>query len=475
MPSSFFLPKTFPVTCHTDFVGEGSTFVAINGYKSKGSDFIDLAVCRGATEIILEKDEDIAMWCSKYPKINFLASKDIRKTLSILSSEKLGNPSSKLKIIGITGTKGKTTTTFLVDHILKMAGYKTALLGTIKNKILDKEIESSRTTMGADWLQMFFSQCVKDNVEYVVMEVSSHALSLDRVFGVEFDVACFTNLAAEHMDYYQSLDDYFDAKSVLFDQVKDGGSVVINTDDAWGGKLIGKIKEERLKIISFGETKGDNKFLIKNNSLGGLEVAVESKEEKTLFKTNLFGEFNAYNLTMAFLVGQSIGIEKDLMIKTLKDFNGVPGRLQNHKLKNGAVAFVDYAHNPSSFDAVLKALRPLCNHLIVVFGCGGDRDKTKRSEMGMIASYYGDVIIITDDNPRSEQSMSIIDEIIPGILQGKKESTFILVDRRKAIKKASEQSKEGSVIAILGKGHETYHLVGDEKLHFDDFEEISKY
>ena len=470
--SKLFLPKSFSVASHTDNITSGSIFVAIDGYKQNGFDFIDLAIKRGAVRVVLHKDANISALIPKYPNIKFTLVENTRKSLAILAAKKLNLPVSKLKIIGVTGTKGKTSTTFLIEYLLQKAGHKTALLGTIKNTILDQEIESSQTTMGSDWLHVFFNECVKAGVEYVVMEVSSHALSLERVYGFEFDIACFTNLAAEHMDFYEDLESYFEAKSILFSQIKQCGMAIINVDDEWGKKLKASLKRKNLKLISFGKNRN---VFIKKNDLSGLNIEILSDGKTFKLGSSLFGEFNAHNLSMAFFVCKSLGIDNNLMLKNVSKFPGIPGRIQKHKLKNGAYAFVDYAHNPSSFEAVLRPLSVFSNNLIVVFGCGGDRDKTKRPFMGKIASLYGDKIIISNDNPRNEDPKLIISDILCGILPSKKEFTYVEMNRKDAISMAVELSKKGSIIALLGKGHENYYLVGDKKFYFDDYEEISKF
>jgi UDP-N-acetylmuramoyl-L-alanyl-D-glutamate--2,6-diaminopimelate ligase len=585
------LPQIYPVTCHTDHVGPGSTFVAIKGFKDDGTKYIEKAIDLGATKIVVEEGTSFE-WFDKlttngsiikinqqniirqniqitYDKLSqitknseknspFVVSlsnhsngqlniqiifvKNTRKALAELTAQALGNPASKLKIVGLTGTKGKTTTTYLIEHILKQAGFKTALLGTVKNKILDEELETSNTTPEGDYLQMFFAECVKRGVDFVVMEVSSHALSLHRVHGVEFDAVGFTNLNPEHLDFYKDMQDYFQAKMEIFNQIKTGGSVVVNSDNEWGRRaveILGSDKNFENKILTFGQNKfeqepldtickskslgetvyikpinttnpekssikessdtnfqlpvhsecatswrvsrNSNKPLhhslsILQNNLDNLKFKI-SKESNAdqISSSKLFGEFNAYNMTMAFLICKQLEISKLKIQTALKIFSGVPGRLQFHKLKNGAKAFVDYAHNPSSMEAVLQTLRPLTKNLIVVFGCGGDRDKTKRPVMGKIACQHANNVIITSDNPRTEEPQDILKNILEGVDKEEMKKVTCQLDRKKAIEKAAEISDENSVIALLGKGHENYFLIKGQKFHFDDLEEISKF
>ena len=445
------IPKIYPITCNTNNIGPGSTFVAIKGYKKNGNKYIKKAIQLGATKIISE--ERIK---NKIKKIEYIKVKNSRKALAIYCSKTLSNPSSKLKIIGITGTKGKTTTVHLIEHILKKSGYKTALLGTIKNKILNNQITSQNTTPQSDYLHMFFDVCVKSGVEYVVMEVSSHALSLYRTYGIKFDSVGFTNLDSEHLDFYKNMQNYFMAKYKIFEQVKSNSQIILNANSKWGKKLYEKLKKykkyAKTKIIKF-----DQNDLIK----------IDNKK--------MFGQHNLYNITMAFLICKNLGIKEKTIKKSIENFEGVEGRLQMHILKKGAKAFVDFAHNPSSMEAVLKTLRTKTQYLIVVFGCGGNKDKIKRPIMGKIASEYADKIIITNDNPRFENPKQIAKEIINGISNKNIKKCLIQLNRKKAIEKAVQISKKQSVIAILGKGHENHYIIKNKQFYLNDFEQIRKY
>ncbi|MCK4265545.1 UDP-N-acetylmuramoyl-L-alanyl-D-glutamate--2,6-diaminopimelate ligase [Candidatus Babeliales bacterium] len=473
------IPTIYPVTCHTDHVGEGSVFVAINGFKENGIEYIEKAIQKGATSIFSEDLGQCQQLSRKYPKIVFQLTDDSRKTLATLSSEFLGNPSSKLKIIGVTGTKGKTTTAYIIEHILRSAGHKTALIGTIKNKILDREVSADLTTPESDYLHMFFAQCVEDGVTHVIMEVSAHALTLKRVLGLKFDVVCFTNLASEHMDFYKNMQEYFNAKYLLFNQLKPEGLAIINGDNEWGKVAAKELLQNRTQNVILFSQKNYNKIATHNFKIEHsdnhsllLSLCKGSFEEKFGCRM-LFGEFNAYNIISSILSVSHFDISYSKIKLALNSFLGVAGRMQLHTLQNGARAFVDFAHNPSSFEAILKVLRKMTSHLIVVFGCGGDKDKTKRPIMGRMAEVYGDLLIVTDDNPRFEEGKKIIQDILSGIL--KRKNCLIEPDRKQALKAAISFSKPGSVVAILGKGHESYYFVKGKKIYFDDFVEISKY
>lgn len=460
------LPQIYPVTCHTDHVGQGSTFVAIKGFKLNGEQFINLAREKGATTIITDKDVH-----------------NTRQALAELASQAYGNPASKLKIIGITGTSGKTTTTYIIDYILQQAGYKTALLGTIKTKILDQEEESNNTTPESDYIQMFLAQCVKQGVQYVTMEVSSHSLDMFRVHGITFDALGFTNLSPEHLDYHKTMDNYFQSKSQIFKKLRPSGIIVINTDNEWGIKACEFLQNSKTSInpcVSFGQQQPTEKIdplhfeqiTVTQNNFNGLALTLN---KNTLACQKLFAEFNAYNISMAFLICKNLGILPDTIIHALRTFNGVPGRLQVHILKNGAKAFVDFAHKPDPFGKVLKTLRQYTNDLIIVFGCGGDRDTTKRPIMGALAAQYGDTVIITDDNPRCESREKIAQEILAGITENQKHKIICELDRHKAIEMAAKKATPTSIIALLGKGHETHYLINNQIFHFDDLEEIQKF
>lgn len=487
------LPQVFPVSCHTDYVGKGTTFVAIKGLTTDGNNFIEEAISKGASRIICQSESENYMKATQeelentIPKekiyikngVEFIYVKDSRKALAVLSAKALNFPAKKLKIIGVTGTKGKTTTTFMIEHILSSAGFKTAIFGSIKNKILNKEEKSMRATMGADYIQMALSECIQQNVDFVVLEVSSHALSLERTYGIEFDIVCFTNFSSDHMDFYNSLDEYFQAKCKILNQVKTNGSIILNIDNNYvqkATKLIDKNKNDYVLISKDLQQESlGYKIQISNNKYYGFTKEAINIENLKINNSKIFGEFNNYNLSMAATACSKLGISNQIISQSLSSFTGAPGRLQLHILKNGAKAFVDYAHNALSIQSVLETLRPLTSNLIVIFGCGGERDKTRRPAMGKISAEYADKIIITSDNPRSENPIDIATDIILGIQKEHQQKVVSELDRKKAIELGANISTKESIIAILGKGHEDYFLINDQKLHFNDFEEISRF
>ncbi len=467
-------PRIFPVTCHTDFVGPKSTFVVIKGAKMDGMDFIATALERGAATIVIEEQRIIPAHIQKelaQKKAVVVRVANARRALAELSADALDHPAKKLKIIAITGTKGKTTTSFLIEHMLAAAGYKTALLSTVYNKINRHILPTQLTTQHPDYLHVFFNECVKNNIDYVVMEVAAQAYTLDRVYGIEFEAFLFTNFDQEHAEFYPCLDDYFHAKSMLLKQTKENGFVIINHDNEWIKKNI------PLAASLFTISKSDTahfSFSIGSNLPNGLQIHLNYNKETYIISSPLIGEFNAYNIVFAFAVCLLLGINAPRGITALMTFNYVPGRLEKYMLPNKAICFIDYAHNPSSYQSVLSTLRTLTPHLIVVCGAGGDRDKQKRPDMGLLAATYADIVILTSDNPRSEDPVVIIQEMIHTIPAHLKPNIVIELDREQAIQKAYRCSTAHSIIALLGKGPDHYQIIGNQKFYFNEQEILAK-
>jgi UDP-N-acetylmuramoyl-L-alanyl-D-glutamate--2,6-diaminopimelate ligase len=492
------IPKIYPVTSHTDHVGQGSTFVVIRGFKIDGATYIAQAINRGASAIVIEDKTltpELEQLCSMH-NIKLDVVCNARQELAKRAAQALGNPAAQLTMIGVTGTKGKSTTTYLVEHILRTAGLLTGLVGTIKNFIatydttlntpIIKEMQGTHTTPESDALQMFLAQAVQHQVSHVVLETSSHALSLNRVDGILFDVVGFTNLYHDHMDFYTSMEHYFTDKLKLFDQVKPGGSIVINTDNEWGLKALARaIQLPNVTVITCGQQSlipdVNNHRHVQFSVLDSMSLSIALEPDapgvsrKIITCAALIGDFNGYNLVMAWLIAFKMGIKPDIIQHALDLFSGVPGRMQLHRLKNGALGIVDYAHNAASMDAVLKLLRTMTKNLIVVFGCGGDRDPSRRPAMGAVAAQYADQIILTNDNPRSEDGITIIHNILAGIPASQHEIVSCQPDRSLAIQYAAELAQPEAIIAILGKGHENYYIVGDAVLYFDDYQEIQQF
>lgn len=465
------MPITYPVACHTDNVGPGSTFVAIKGYNIDGISFIPKAIELGASKIVVQSssvlDQNIIDLINK-KNIELVFVDDTRVALADLSAQAYGFPAKKLKIIGITGTKGKTTTTYLIDHILTNSGYKVARLSTVKNKILDSEFPAPLTTAQPDYLQAFLDLCVKNNVEYVVIEIAAQGLTLSRVKHINLDCAVFTNFSLEHSEFYSNIDDYFNAKILIFDQLKPAGIAILNADDERVVTIKSKLLH-KFKTYTYGLNQADFIGKIDSTDQNFLSGQIVFKDKKFLINTQtLIGQFNFYNILAAVSSLYSLSINLDNIVKAISNFKTVPGRLEKIKLPNGAIGIIDYAHNPSSMEAVLKTLRALTDNLIIVFGTGGDRDKIKRPIMGDIAAQIADTVILTTDNPRSEEPVDIINQIKSGIKLDQADKVFIILDRKEAIEKAYELSGSGSIIALLGKGPDEYQIVKGQKIPFSE-------
>lgn len=508
------IPLIFPVTCHTNHVGPGSTFVAIKGYEKDGADFISQAIEKGATSIVIENEvklSDQVMVLIDQKNVAVRRVPDARLALALLSAQAASNPAQPLKIIGITGTKGKTTTSFLLWHILKTAGYKTALLSTVNNYIGDEKFPAPLTTAQPDYLHQFLKLCVEQNVTHVVMEVAAQALSLHRVYGIEFDGIIFTNFSLEHLEFYSSMEEYFAAKCRIFASAKPHAPILINGDDAWCKKIsrapnmelfsINKEKDIRCFIRSWrvigtpcvpestshDSKKNDlwfvNPVLHTQNGnsprTGKIFMNIDVKNTSVdLIKQDSFscpalvGSFNAYNATAAATMALKLGVSPDALARGLATFSGVRGRFEKHELPNGAVCIIDYAHNPSSYESVLGALRAMTDHLIVVFGAGGKRDPSKRPIMGGLAAQFADVVMITSDNPRTEDPETIIADIERGIAPIHAAKVIKIVDRKDAIERAYAVARKGSIIALLGKGPDEYQIIGEQKFPFCEVEII---
>lgn len=464
------LPSIFPVACHTNNVGPGTIFVAIKGTHTDGALFIPQALEQGAGTIVVAHDARLSPQTKQIIK-NYDAKltyvPNTRQALAQLSAQHSGCPAKKLKIIATTGTKGKTTTCFLLEHILRTAGHKTALLSSVKNTILTTEFNTTLTTAQPDYLHVFFAQCVKSSVEFVVMETAAQAFSLYRTWGIEFDAGIFTNFDLEHSEFYPTIEDYFQAKCTLFQQLKSKAFLYLNADDTRCATLT----SDRTKLFGIQSADVDFKGLVKSYAVDGLIMEVVTTKENDIVSYSipvLMGKFNAYNVLAAISACHDLGIQSSVMTKALLSFTPIAGRLNKYHLANGAYCFIDNAHNPSSYKAVLSTLRELTNHLIVVFGAGGNRDRTKRPLMGAIAAHYADQIVLTSDNPRFEKAETIVEEIKHGIPPTKKTLVIEELDREKALRKAYSLSRKNSIIVVLGKGHDEYQQVGTVKNYFSE-------
>ena len=465
------MPSIFTVTAHTAHVGPGTTFVAIKGMKEDGLYYAADAIAKGATTLVVAQDAiispELAMLIEQH-QVTVERVSNTRQSLAEKSAQALDYPANKLRIIGITGTKGKTTTAWLLFHILKTAGYGVALLSTVKNYINDHEFATQLTTQQPDYLHHFFDLCVQAGVEYVVMEVAAQALSLHRTDTLTFAGIIMTNFSAEHAEFYTNLQEYFDAKKLILKQTVSDAKVLINADDAWCKQLL----QENSSYYSFGMHQKDVTYTLLNTKTAEHTYIAWSLHYDDavyeFFCPTLIGEFNKYNAIAAAAMGLELGIDIKIIKQAFITFKAVPGRLEQHVTPRGARFIIDYAHNPSSYQALLPVLRLLTNNLIVIFGAGGERDRTKRPVMGAIAAQYADTIILTTDNPRSEDPATIINDIKSGIALCYMHKIIVELDREEAIKKAYQMAGSATFIAVLGKGPDEYQLVKGVKTYFSE-------
>lgn len=445
-------------------IEQGDAFVCVKGFKVDGHSFIGDAIKKGAKTLIVQEDVSVQ------EDITIIKVRDTRKALAIMSSNYFGNPKDKLKIIGITGTNGKTTSAFIIKSILEKAGFMTGLIGTIANYIGNKKVDAVRTTPESYELHELFKNMVDAGVEYCVMEVSSHSLELDRVYGVQFEEGIFTNLTRDHLDFHKTFENYYNAKFKLFER---SNHSIINLDDLYGTNIVKDIEERgvKTKVSTFSiEKESDFKaFEIKSHSNGSeFKVNLESIEE---FSINIPGEYNIYNSLGCIICAYNLNIPMDKIKEGLSDVV-IPGRCELvAKEKNLPYSIIiDYAHTPDGLENILSTVKAFTkNRMISVFGCGGDRDKVKRPQMGKIGCELSDIAIITSDNPRSEEPMDIINDIVKPLNY---DNFVIEVNRKEAIRKAMNMALEGDVIVIAGKGHETYQILKDETIHFDEREVV---
>lgn len=456
------------LSCDSRLVNEGEVFFAISGLKFDGHDYVEEAVKNGAVAVVVEKTQNVA------PNITQIVVENTRVAMGEMAAAYYQYPSSKLKVIGITGTNGKTTTSYLIRAVLKVAGYKVGLIGTIYNLIEDEIIPSKRTTPESLDLQRLLAEMVDKGVDYVVIEVSSHALELQRTSGLEFDLGVFTNLTQDHLDFHNSFEQYFAAKAKLFNNLARqpailGKAAVINFDDKYGLKMAA---QSSAPIYSYGINQPSH-FSACDIQVGsrGVKYRLITPFGQMQLNLNLTGKFNVYNSLAAAAVCLAEGIGLDYVKAGLEQVKGVFGRFESVDQGQDFMVIVDYAHTPDSLANVLQTARSLStNRVIAVFGAGGDRDQAKRPLMGQAAAKFSDYIIITSDNPRSEDPMLICRQIEKGVAQESKEDLLyeIEINRRTAINSAIRLAKTGDVVIIAGKGHETYQEFADHTEAFDD-------
>lgn len=467
------------VAYSTSSVESGGLFAALRGEKYDGHNFAGDAIERGASVVVSERVLDLG------GRATGVVVKNSRKALAGISARFFGDPSRYMKVVGVTGTNGKTTITYLLEAIFKAAGMIPGVIGTVAYRYRDVVIPAPRTTPESSDLQRLLGEMKSAGVNACAMEVSSHALSQERVEGTSFDAAVFTNLTPEHLDYHLDMESYFAAKAVLFEKLlKRGGKsnafAVINNDDEYGRELVLRCP---VPVVLYGlGSKSDVHATDLSFDASGLRMQVRTPKGTFACSARLCGKFNALNILAAISVAFKFGIDPKIIQKALQSIESVPGRFESVENDRGVLALVDYAHTPDALGNCLSNARELVKKggkLIAVFGCGGDRDRKKRPLMGEAAAKIADVAIVTSDNPRTENPDEIIREILPGVI--KKMQPFMsdagyaaIPDRRAAITEAVRLAKKGDVMVVAGKGHEDYQIIGTQKIHFDDREELRR-
>lgn len=448
----------------------GTLFVAIKGHTMDGHRFVDEVIRRGAAGIISEYDPPPAFDGS------WLKVKDARAALAKAAAVINGNPSHKLDLVGVTGTNGKTTTTYLCSALAEAAGVRSAMLTTVEYRIGDKSEPAVRTTPEASDTNRFLREAAEDGCEMCVMETSSQAIDLHRCDWLRFKVAVFTNLTRDHLDYHHTMENYFDAKKKLFDGRLGElpGSCVVNLDDDWGRMLIEELTELGQRVVTYSQQIHDEAYLSASNVevslIKGTSFTLKTPDEERVVTSPLVGKPHVYNMLAATATALELGYDLDSIVAGLSKCAGAPGRFERVPHDRDFAVVVDYAHTDDALLNTLQTARDLTRgRVITVFGCGGDRDKTKRAPMGRIAGEFSDLVFVTSDNPRTEDPMKIIAEIESG-LAGTEAKYAAISDRREAIFKAIASAQSADVVIIAGKGHEAYQIVGNDKFHFDDRE-----
>jgi UDP-N-acetylmuramoyl-L-alanyl-D-glutamate--2,6-diaminopimelate ligase len=446
-------------------VQPGFLFAALRGEKRDGNDFLEDAFNRGAGAVLSEKPKPAHL------DVTWITAVDAREALALAAANLYNHPSSRMKVIGITGTKGKTTLTYLLESILKQAGHNTGVIGTINYRWSGKVLPAGRTTPEAPEIQRMMSEMLGQGVTHCLVEVSSHGLDLKRVWGIQFDIAVFTNLSAEHLDYHESMEDYFEAKKKLFFLNAKKRTAVVNSDDPWGKKLIAELP---MATVTFGLepaaiVRGQNY----RQTETGTKAEVEFPGGQVKICSALMGKHNFSNILAAVATSLALNVPSPTIKEGITALKNIPGRLEKIENPFGFRIFVDYAHTDNALGNLLETVRQLePGRILLVFGAGGDRDKSKRPRMGGVAAKLADWTYLTSDNPRSEDPLAIIADIEKGFLLEGSRRYSIIPDRGQAIKQALAEARKGDYVLVVGKGHENYQVFMDRTISFDDAEVI---
>jgi UDP-N-acetylmuramoyl-L-alanyl-D-glutamate--2,6-diaminopimelate ligase len=453
------------IAYHSGAVRPGNLFAALKGAERDGLDFIAEAEANGAAACL-----------SAWPKppstgLRWVQVADAREALALASANFYGHPSERLKTVGVTGTKGKTTVTYLLEAVVGEAGGVPGVVGTIEYRRPGLRHQAARTTPESTDLQRMMAEMLAAGVTHCIMEVSSHALSQKRVWGISFDVAVFTNLSGEHLDFHGTMEDYFEAKKKLFFLNHKRNASVVNIDDPWGQKLISELP---MKTITFGfEPAAIVRAAKPVMSEKGLEFQVVSPGSTMSIQTGLVGKYNIYNILAAVSAALAMNIPAQAIVQGIKSLRAIPGRFEKVPNGRGLLIVVDYAHTDSALEHLLVTAREFKpRRVILVFGAGGNRDKAKRERMGRVAARFADRTIITSDNPRNEDPLEIIAAIESGFVKENSDAYEKVPDRRQAIARALSLAERGDAVLVAGKGHEDYQIFKDRTIHFSDVETI---
>ncbi|NOX36330.1 MAG: UDP-N-acetylmuramoyl-L-alanyl-D-glutamate--2,6-diaminopimelate ligase [Calditrichaeota bacterium] len=441
-------------------------FIAIRGFRTDGHRFVSQAYEKGCRVFFVEEPQSLR-------EATQIILPDTRRWLPLLAKNFYDGVVDHMKLIGITGTNGKTTTAYLLHSILTTAHWRPGFISTVEYKIGEETIPAERTTPEAIDLHRMFYRMYARGIKSVVMEVSSHALALHRTDFMNFSAAVFTNLGHDHLDFHKDMDDYFRAKKKLFDGLSEMARAVVNLDDAYGLPMVADTEAD---VFTYSLENREATVSLKTYRVvgEGLYLTINVPSGDISLSTALIGKYNVYNVLAAVTTAVALGIPEEHIVEGVQRLQQVPGRAQKWVAPQGFKVYVDYAHAPDALRRVLEALLEFQpRRLIVVFGCGGDRDRAKRPMMGKIAEDYADIIYLTSDNPRSEDPEAIIQEILQGIYD--RSRVRVEPDREAAIRQALKEARKGDIVLIAGKGHETYQIYGDRYIHFDDREMVEKY
>lgn len=452
------------ITCDSRAVQRGDLFVAVTGFSTDGHKYIPMAVERGAACILCEYAPEDA-------DIPYVRVARIREAMASAAANFYRRPAEEMTVIGVTGTNGKTTTTYLLKQVLERTrGAKVGLIGTNRNLIGDVPVETEHTTPESPQLQQLLRRMRDEGCTHVVMEVSSHALALSRVYGIPFEVGIFTNLTQDHLDFHKTMEEYCAAKSRLFQMCKTG---VVNADDPWSGRLT---EDAACRIMTYGcEKAADLRGEEIRLEPDGVRFTARTEGESAVLHVGIPGGFMVYNTLDVLCAAKALGIGLSESAAALERSGSVSGRMERVAVHGNYTMLIDYAHTPDAVENVLRSVRGFSRgRVVALFGCGGDRDRGKRPKMGAIAARYADLVIVTTDNPRTEEPRGIIQDILAGMYESQTPH-IVVEDRVEAIHYAMDHAQDGDVVVLMGKGHETYQIIGTQKHHMDEREIVAAY